>query len=178
MEKKIRFGDLVRNSGRPQSVTLWGEPKKMPSFRKAIKENRVLTLIQSSGTKAKDFGLIGFREQPHASYLIFPRKLPTEGEARVIGINYQLIKEPAVAHPIRTKEIKPPKVAKDVPAKRPLPEKKRFNVRVRRTATLDCEFAVEALDRTEAELQALKQAKDTPFKVDKGGVREEIVKVE
>ncbi len=178
MEKKIRFGDLVRNSGRPQSVTLWAEPKKIPSFRKAIKENRVLTLVQSPGTKAKDFGRIGFHEQPHASYLIFPRKLPTEADARVIGINYQLIEEPAVTHPVRTHEIKRPKFRAAVPAKRPLPEKKRFHVTVRRSAVLDSEFPVEAEDRSEAERHALQKAKDTPFKVDNAGVRDQIVKVE
>jgi len=45
MGKTVRFGDLVRESGRPEVVTLRVDPKKDPSFSKAIKENRVLTVL-------------------------------------------------------------------------------------------------------------------------------------
>ncbi|HWI56239.1 MAG TPA: hypothetical protein VNZ22_03350, partial [Bacillota bacterium] len=61
MEKRIRFGDLVRDSGRPQIVTLWTNPKQNRSFNQAVKTNRVLTVIPEPTRKQKDFGLIGFR---------------------------------------------------------------------------------------------------------------------
>ena len=93
MAKNIRLGDLVRNSGRPQVLTLWTEPKKYPTFKKALKENRVLTVVQDPTSKRKEFGQIGFHQQPHAFYLVFPRPLPKKNDSRVIGINYALLEE-------------------------------------------------------------------------------------
>src|SRR5438105_761975 len=75
MGKKIRFGDLVRNSGRPKVVTLWTEPSKDRSFREAIKANKVLTVMQKTATRQTDFGKIGFHENEHAAYMVFPRGL-------------------------------------------------------------------------------------------------------
>lgn len=91
MDKKLRFGDLVRLSGRPGVFTLWTKPEKDRAFTRAVKENRVLTVIQEPGKR--DYGLIGFQLHPGASYLIFPRPLPRDQETRVIGINYQLVEE-------------------------------------------------------------------------------------
>jgi len=93
MEKTIRLGDLVRKSGRPQAVTLWTKPKKDRVFTKAVKENRIVTVVQDPTSKRKDFGQIGFHQQPHAFYLIFPRPLTNEKDSRVIGINYALLDE-------------------------------------------------------------------------------------
>ena len=101
MEKRLRFGDLVRNSGRPQPLTLWTKPEKNGTLKRAIKGNRVLTVIQEPGKT--DFGAIGFHLQPGASYFIFPRALPRAENARVIGINYQLV-EPD-AKPLRRKRV-------------------------------------------------------------------------
>jgi hypothetical protein len=107
MEKKnIRFGDLVWNSGRPETHALWMDPKQDRSLHRAIKENRVFTVIQEPTSKHKDYGRIGFHQEPHASYLIFPRPLPQKKDARVIGINYQLIEEPEVAVEQRAKPAK------------------------------------------------------------------------
>jgi hypothetical protein len=94
MEKKIRFGDLVRESGRPRTHTLWTELKKDRSLREAIKKKQIVTVIQDPTSKRKDFGRIGFHQQPGAVYLIFPRPLPLQDEdSRVIGINYQLLED-------------------------------------------------------------------------------------
>jgi hypothetical protein len=51
MEKTLRFGDLVRNSGRPETIALWTDPKKDRTLTRAIKENRVLTVIQEPGKR-------------------------------------------------------------------------------------------------------------------------------
>src|SRR5205807_4758098 len=96
MEEKLRFGDLVRNSGRPRIVTLWTRPEKNPELTKATKANRVLTVMQQPGKR--DYGLIGFKMRPGASFLLFPRALPDEPGARVVGINYQLTEEPLPTH--------------------------------------------------------------------------------
>lgn len=87
--KKLRFGDLVRESGRPQPVTLWTKPEKNRAFTLAIKQNRVLTVISEPGKR--DYGVIGFKPNARGSYFVFPRKLPRAIETRVIGINYQLV---------------------------------------------------------------------------------------
>jgi len=91
--KNIRFGDLVRASGRPEIKSLWTAPNRDRSFTKAIKENRVLTITQVPTSKRKDFGRIGFQKARHASFLIFPRPLPQVDDARVVGINYALVEE-------------------------------------------------------------------------------------
>lgn len=107
MEKKIRFGDLVRASGRPQTHTLWTDAKKDKALQKAIKNNQVLTVIQEPTSKHKDYGRIGFHQQSGATYFIFPRSLPAKDEGRVIGINHQLIEEPKVTNPVRAEDLQP-----------------------------------------------------------------------
>lgn len=101
MEKKIRFGDLVRNSGRPRTVTLWTKPEDSPALVRARKKNRVLTVIQKTGKQ--DHAFIGFKTLPGALYLEFPRALPGAQDARVIGLNYELIDEPGVPEKDRVK---------------------------------------------------------------------------
>jgi hypothetical protein len=90
MEKRLRFGDLVRNSGRPEPVTLWTAPTKDRNISRAKKENRILTVVHEP--KKRDYGLIGLypRCEP-STYLLFPRPLPKEKDAHVVGINYQLV---------------------------------------------------------------------------------------
>jgi len=185
MEKRIRFGDLVRNSGRPEIVTLWTDPKKQKGFAKAIKENRVLTVIQQSGTQ-KDYGLIKFDSEAHAIYLVFPRPLPSEPQARVIGINYQLTEEAPVTDPVETNNPVPPKARpaqKKMPAqieKLPPKEKpaqnRKFTVTIRRVATLEDRIKIEAEDQRTAEERALKAVRDQPFKVREAEIRDEVMK--
>ena len=55
MGKTIRFGDLVRESGRPEAVTLWTPPKKDRSFSKAMRENRVMTVHSDPASHRKDY---------------------------------------------------------------------------------------------------------------------------
>jgi hypothetical protein len=97
MEKRIRFGDLVRNSGRPSVWTLWADPRKDRAFTKAVRENRVLTVIQEPASKHRDYARIGFHRQQYASYLVFPKRLPKDSDSRVIGIHYELVQEPEFA---------------------------------------------------------------------------------
>ncbi len=88
---KLRFGDLVRESGRPQPVTLWTRPETNRAFTSAIKQNRVLTVISEPGKR--DYGVIGFKPNSHGSYFVFPRKLPRAPATKVIGINYQIVEQ-------------------------------------------------------------------------------------
>jgi hypothetical protein len=161
MKKQIRFGDLVRNSGRPQVVTLWTEPEKNPALRTAIKQNRVLTVIQTPGER--DYGLIGFHLQPGVAYLVFPRPLPDAPSAKVIGINYQLVEQPVLTPPTVPREEKPkPAPTKPKPVRRePVPRK--FKVKVRRTASSVSEVTVEAEDQATAKRKAVEAVKGKPF---------------
>jgi len=91
MAKNVRFGDLVKNSGRPTVHTLWTKPAGDKAFMQALKRNRVLTVVQDPTGKRKDYGEIGFHQQRGASFLVFPRPLPETSGVRVIGINYKLL---------------------------------------------------------------------------------------
>jgi hypothetical protein len=73
MPKTIRFGDLVRQAGRPRTMMLWAAPGKNDPFSKAIRENKVLTIHAVPGGHRKDYGLIGFHEEQGAIYMVFPR---------------------------------------------------------------------------------------------------------
>jgi len=95
MAKTVRFGDLVRDCGRPEVVTLWIEPNKDRAFSKAVRENRVLTVETDPTSRRKDFGRIGFHHVHGAIYLVFPRALPKEKDSRIVGINYQLAEDAA-----------------------------------------------------------------------------------
>ena len=113
MAKKVRFGDLVRNCGRPQVITLWTKPERIPWLTAAIKQNRVLTVIQEPSKT--DYGMIGFELRPGALHLIFPRALPREN-AKVIGMNYQLVEEPAITDAPGAIEAKPSRKRKKAKA--------------------------------------------------------------
>jgi hypothetical protein len=89
----IRFGDLVRNSGRPTVHTLWTKPGRDKAFMQALKQNRVLTVIQDPTHRRKDYGEVGFNERNSSTFFVFPRPLPTKSSGRVIGINYELLAE-------------------------------------------------------------------------------------
>ena len=97
----MRFGDLVRGSGRPEVVTLWVEPTKDKNFSKAIDENRVLTVLTDPGNHRKEYGRIGFHQQDGAIYLVFREELPPpDSVERVVGINYQLTQDRPVTDPV------------------------------------------------------------------------------
>jgi hypothetical protein len=177
MEKTTRFGDLIRNSGRPRTLTLWTDPKKDHSLQQAIRDNRVLTVIQEPTNKHKDYGLMGFHQQPSAMYLIFPRALPAASDARVVGINYQLLEEPEITDPVRPGELKAKSKSKPQPLKpKPQPQKSTFTVKIRRTAMVETDVKMEAENQEIAEKKALDWLKDRPFEVAESKITQEIIK--
>jgi hypothetical protein len=179
MEKTIRFGDLVRNSGRPQTVTLWTDPKKDRSLQEAIRDNRVLTVVQEPTSKHKDYGLLGFHQQTSATYLIFPRSLPPVPDSRVVGINFQLIEETKVTDPARLGELKTKTESKAQrlrPKPDPEPVKNTFTVRIRRTAVVETDVKVEAEDQATAEKKALNWLKHRPFEANSLSISQEVIK--
>jgi hypothetical protein len=90
-QKTIRFSDLVGKSGRPKAVTLWRQPEEDRAFRLAIRENRVLTVVQPNVGQKRDYGIIGFHRGLPASFLVFPEPLAFTEGMKVIGIRYDLL---------------------------------------------------------------------------------------
>jgi hypothetical protein len=136
--KTARLAEVVKQAGAPNAYQLWADPKKDRTFQRAVAEHRVLTVHQENiGTK-KDYGLVGFREEPHAQYLIFPRSVKGFTNRRIIGINYRLLAKesrlesrPAARQPKRRAASKKPirekpeekVIAFTPPPREPAPEK-------------------------------------------------------
>jgi hypothetical protein len=91
--KQLRFGDLVRASGRPHPLTLWTPPKKNRELQAAIRDHRVLTVQHPNVGQRRDVGIIGFHPGQEASYLVFPRRLAGQMNEPVVGINYELLEQ-------------------------------------------------------------------------------------
>ena len=89
--KTKRFTDIVAKAGKPEPYTLWIKPAQDRHLQSLIKNSRVMTVLKSdSGT---DFGIVGFKEQKNASYLIFPKSLKRFENNRIVGINWDLAKK-------------------------------------------------------------------------------------
>src|SRR5215203_5029351 len=107
MPKAIRFSELIQKAGRPYAATLWTDPTRDPVFHKAVKENRVVTVKQETVGHKKDFGTIGFSREKNVSYFIFPKKLPNDLHARVVGIKYDLLTQPVARDPVSKNVARP-----------------------------------------------------------------------
>jgi hypothetical protein len=160
--RNIRFTQLVKSCGNPATALLWEQPSQNRSFMHAVKENRVLTILQRGG-KA-DSGRIGFQESHHALYLLFPKPLPKQPEARVVGIRYDLIKEPEVKDPVKPGQRKAVKKRAEQSIE---PALFKFDVQIQRTAVIHTTVRVSAVDKTDAQKLALKQIEHEDFKPDR-----------
>ncbi len=180
-KKQVRFSDLVKQSGKPEVVSLWTDPSKDPVFTKAVRENRVMTLVQEPGSKRKDWGEIGFHQEPHASYFVFPEPLPEGAPQRVIGIKYDLMAQPRVNDPVSGKDLKPRRRSVRHSEPPPKPQEKpttSFNVIIRRVAVLESSLDVSARTKKEAQQKALEMIKAEPFDTSKAVFKEEIKAVQ
>ena len=195
MVKQVRFTQLVGAAGRPHSATLWvADPTKDPAFKKAIDENRIVTVHHVNVGGKKESGEVGFQRGGAASYLIFPKSLPYEAGTKIIGLKFEMLDEPAVKNPVKIKEAKrKPKVEKTKVVKFPAPEKVEqeedesdehpaaeaeekkaepkketaiFTVTIEYKATAQREIEVEAATSARAIEQALKEAKKDPPKAE------------
>jgi hypothetical protein len=171
----VRFRDLVNASGKPETKTLWTDPKRDRDFTRAAKQGRILTVVQEPRSKKKDFGEVGFHEQPHATYLIFPKSLHANKGAKVVGIKYDLIEEP------EPKDALPPESLKSSPKKKsrrvkpPKESLKEFKIRVRRVATLREQIVVAARTKKDALVRAAEQAAAAPFDASRAEIKTEVL---
>lgn len=149
-------------------MALWTKPKDNPSFLKAVRENRILTVIQKPTGTQKDFATIGFAQERFASYMVFPKPLPKVSEARVVGIDYQSVVEVTTSQSgtettpskkeIATRALLPPQIPEDKPIR------KQFRVTIVRSATQEVALTVRAQNIGEAETNALQHLKTKKFK--------------
>ena len=116
--KTARFEAVVQEAGAPVSVTLWTKPEEDRDFMRAVKEGRVVTVIQQNVGTKKDFGLVGFHPHEMATYLVFPKAMSQPDQTKIVGIKYEQL---AAADP--KGEIYRPPAAKPVP-RRPKMQKR------------------------------------------------------
>jgi hypothetical protein len=89
--KTARVAQVVEKCGKPHVYTLWQKPSADRRLQAQIKNNRVMTIQKSeSGTH---FGIAGFKEEKGASYLVFPKSLRRFADKRIVGIDWELIRE-------------------------------------------------------------------------------------
>ena len=88
--KTKRFADVVESAGKPKPYTLWQKPSQDRHLQSEIRNHRVMTVLKTdSGT---EFGMVGFKEQKAAVYLVFPKSLKRFENNRIVGINWDLVK--------------------------------------------------------------------------------------
>ena len=88
--KTARFVQVVEKAGKPEVYTLWQKPAQDRHLQSEIKNNRVMTIQRSDA--GSEFGIVGFKEQKGAIYLIFPKSLKRYENKRIVGINWDLVK--------------------------------------------------------------------------------------
>ena len=89
--KTARFADVVKECGAPRVITLWQDPKNDKSFQQAVRDQRVMSVHQTTVGARKDFAEVVFLQGPNLSYLIFPKPLKRFAGQRIVGINYDLL---------------------------------------------------------------------------------------
>ena len=143
---------------------------------KAVKANRVLTIVQSPASKKTDFGEIGFHQQPHSAYFIFPKPLSAK-EGKVIGIKYDLVEQSEPKDPVSVVDPKLPAKSSRVkppPLKNKLPVEKTFEVQVRWIG--ETNISVKARTAEEAKEKALVTFKDQELNAAEAEVSAKIVR--
>ena len=144
-----RFAAVVQKAGKPELLTLWEEPQKDPTLRKAVKENRLLTVKQENVGTKKDFGMVGFEEESPASYLVFPKSLKEFSGKRIVGIKYDLIApSKPKGKPVR---VKTGEQQDGAGAERSIEKEVRFDVTLECTAQLEMTETVTAESKKKAE---------------------------
>ena len=180
--KQVRFAQLVKASGKPHAATLWTEPTKDPAFKKAMQENRVVTVRNVNVGAKKDRGVIGFLKAPNSTYLVFPKPLPMAEGAGVIGLKFDELAQEPVKDPVKVKEAvrktkkekvrtakasrKSPQAETEKKEEPAEPEKTsfKFQVRLAFSATVLRDVEVEAATASKAIASAEAKAKEEPPK--------------
>ena len=88
--KTKRFADVVEAAGKPEVYTLWQKPAHDRHLQSEIKNNRMMAILKTEA--GSEFGMVGFKEQKGASYLVFPKSLKRYENKRIVGVSWDLVK--------------------------------------------------------------------------------------
>src|SRR3954468_10998979 len=144
-QKSVRFSKVIEEAGQPQVALLWQDPRRDPSFQSALRQNRVMTVQLKHAGSASDFGVVGFKQSPHAEYLIFPKPLKAYEGDKIVGIKFDLIaaskpQGPALKKSPPVRASRPPKATRP-----PIPRREpRFRVEIQYTAEVEQPEEIEA----------------------------------
>lgn len=96
-QKTVRFTQVVERSGQPHVHTLWMAPEKDAELQRAVAAHRVLTIGRGAAGGNTDVGVVGFdrARQGDAQFLIFPKSLQRFDGAKVVGVKFDLVEQPA-----------------------------------------------------------------------------------
>jgi hypothetical protein len=167
--KSVRFSKVVEGVGKPEPYTLWQDPDKDRDFQKAVREQRLITVLQEPASSKTDKAVVGYVKGEHANYLVFPKSLNAFKDSRIVGLKYELLTTPKPkGKPVKVSHRKPPgfqpppRVATREPAPAPPkpPQPKRlphFKVTARIIHTAERSIDVEARNQAEARRAALDQ---------------------
>lgn len=169
--KTVRFSQLVANSGNPEVITLWADPRKDQSFMQLVKKQRVVTIVQKPTGSKKDFGYIGFFPQPFAVFMVFPKALKPDPGLQIIGIKYDLLKLASPHKGFHPKFVDAPKPA----AKKPI--EKSFNVRILRILSQELEVEVKGQNLAEAKAQAINAADEQDLPSQTKKISDRVIKI-
>jgi hypothetical protein len=174
--RTIRFSRVVEESGRPELVTLWQAPDQNRTFRTALHQDRVMTILREPVGTKKDFGVIGYLKKRNVSFLIFPRSLKAFHEKRVVGIKYHLIapSKPR-GKPVRLQNAEGRRVA--LPKNKTKSKVGPFQVTIRCTAVAEVRERVEATNKADASEQAMERVTRRTIDFPDASVSRKIVKV-
>jgi hypothetical protein len=180
MGKTVRFAELVKAAGKPYVATLWTNPHNDRHFTRAIRENRVLTVHQRVGASKKDFGVVGFHEDKHVSYFIFPKRLRAQPETQVIGIKYDLVAPEPVLDPVTRSAVAPKRRRAQgrrstTHSEPPIRiEETEFVAIVKRTAVWERVITVRAANKTEAKRKVSTEANSQNYELRDAVVHDQI----
>ena len=86
--KTARFSDVVKKCGTPEVYTLWQKSAQDRHFQSMLKNNRVMSILQSE--TGSEFGSVGFQGRKGARHLVFPKSLKRFENKRIVGIKWDL----------------------------------------------------------------------------------------
>lgn len=170
--KKTRFAKIVESSGKPQPYTLWTAPEKDSLFRKALKEDRIMTILHEPAGTRKETAVVGFVEKPNALFLLFPRSVEAFRDQQIIGVKYNLLAAPPLGKPVKSSR-KPSTPARPKPEKPP----PSFRVVLRASSTIESEQQLQAPSATRARRLALNNFDPKAVDFGSGRITTKVVKV-
>jgi hypothetical protein len=104
--KTVRFTEIVKRCGAPETHLILTKPTQDNELQKAIKAHRVMTVFQETTGTRTDSGKVGFEEGAARQYLVFPKSLRPFANRKVIGIKYDLLSSEDVPKSERARAVK------------------------------------------------------------------------